>query len=242
MPLNWIWNSTQANEVTIEWDTNKDETPNHENTFHSTVIKTEEFNENEKKITINIPLLDGTSIEVTWTYADIIIIRKRLEVEGKIPLVSNHDDLIQRNLQDNKDKTRWEYWWRWSSLIVDTVAEKQKKEQEKEKRKKLIQDIKNSLKDSQAIIQYTTEQSKNALFEVLIVSEEKIKSLLSKKNINKTGEVIWWIIEKWIYYAMPWLEWTIPSLKKQIVMTWKQILDIFKTRKKSNKEDQDITQ
>lgn len=204
MPLNWI--SEQVDEVITEWDTNTNKWNSTSQKIYSIVHKVEDINENEKMITIDIPLLDWTIIPVTWTITEIILMRKELEMQWKIAFVSEHDDETARKLIDSKELTRWEYGLRWSSDVKDTVLEKQREEMEIEKRRKMMQDIKDSIIAGKAKIVYTTEQSKHALVEILIVSEEKIKSFFSKKNITKTWEVIWWIIEKWIYYAMPWLE------------------------------------
>ncbi len=244
MPLNWIWERKQ---VTIEWDSNKNPLSTTTSLSHSKVIKVEEVDDNEKKITISIPV-NWESIEITGTLAEIIKVRKQLEFEWKIPVATEHDDEATKKSQELKDITRWEFWGRWSSMIIDTVAENEKKKIAAAKQKKLIKDVVDSFKNWRATLVKTSEQSKQALLEVLIVSEEKIGQLFSKKSLqktwkvlSKTSDVIGGIIEKWIYYAIPSIEWSLPHMKKKIYMTWKQLFDIL-SGKKVTPHNEDVKQ
>ena len=137
-----------------------------------------------------------------------------------------------------RDITRWEYGLDATSPAIDTKAMREKKKEDEEKRKKLIADIKLSLENWRATIVSQSQKSKQALIEIFIVSEEKIVQLFSRntlhktwKALSKTWNVIGGIIEKWIYYAMPTIEWTLPHVKKKIYMTWKQLFDILSGKK-----------
>ena len=234
MPLKWIW--TQWNEVVEETNTMNWIWAKHSPESKVTVIN--DFDGNEKIITMEIPLLDWSIYQVTWTLADIILIRKKLEFEWKIPLISSHDEGTKRDLHEMSDITRWDYWLGWTAPAVDTKAIWFKKKEDEEKKKKLIADIKQSIKNWRATIVNQSNKSKKALIEVFIVSEEKIIQFFSKKTLektwkalSKTWDIIGDIIEKWIYYAMPTIEWTLPHMKKKIYMTWKQLFDILSGKK-----------
>lgn len=227
-----------------------DELPN--SNLVSRVIATETIDENEKRITIEIPLLYWPPVTITWTLGEIVKFRKELEIEWKIDAVSNHDYITANNLMDSADMTRWEYGSRWGSFVIDTKAAREKKKLAEAKQKKLVEDLKQSVRDWHATLISTGEHSKKALFEIFIVSEEKISQLFSKKNmikawkvLSKTWDAIWDFIEKWIYYVMPTIEWTLPQIKKQIFMTWNQLFDILHGKKvvsNSSDKKEDIKQ
>lgn len=233
MSLNWLWN--QWNEVsksTENWVITNDPDSNINN--YSKVIATEKYDENEKKITIEIPLKDWTIIPVTGTLGELIQIRKKLELEGKIPISLQHDDEAVKNIQTVQDLTRWNWGWRWTQTVIDLHEEWRKKEQTEAKRKrmiddqkKLIEDIKNSIYSGKVKVLKAWQKTKNSLVEILLVSEDTLKRLFTKEWMSKAWDTISGIIEKWIYYAMPTIEWSLPHVKKKIMMTWKQLLDIL---------------
>lgn len=210
-----------------EWPKQLWTQPEHTPAHVSTVIDVTHIKDNEQIFTVTIPLKNGETITKEWTLWEIIQLRKQLEAEWKLTPLYEFDDATQNQLLEFQDITRWNFWSRWNMQVVDEKKLRLDKELALQKKKERIYKIMQEIESGKNTLISYTDKSKKAVIEILLIGEERIKKVLTKDTLVKTWNIINDVVEKWIYYTIPWTEWSIPHIKKRIIMTWKQLLDIL---------------
>lgn len=232
-------NTIKNLESTEEWTIQQPE-PNPYNLSKVTKITTQ--GDNEQRFTVEFPLIDGNVVIKEGTLWEIIQLRKELELEGKLKPLYEFDEMTQNHLIEVWDITRWNYWPRWNTQIVDEKQIRLDKELTEKKKQERIQNLLESIALWKNAVIYYTDKSKQAVIWVFLMWEEKIKKVLTKESLVKTWQMIGDIVEKWIYYTLPTIEWSLPHVKKRVLMTWKQLLDILQWKGKKSEKKNTIDQ